>query len=103
MPTKTAPSAPASAGEDIAAKLLTGAAVRVPYTLAGDRVPYGHGEIARGVHNSQTDADGLPLALLVYEPRGSKAQMIPLAVVAHAIAAALISPAEIAALQAAAA
>lgn len=97
MQNTDAPSAPAID----AAALLKGAAARTPYVLAdGASVPFERGIVARGVHTSQTDADGNPLPVLVYEPRGARAQLIPLAVVSYAIASGLISAEEIAALQA---
>ena len=73
-----------------------------PYTVASDatRVAFADGEIFRASHVSQMDADGNPLALLVYEPRGQRAQTIALPIVGYAIASGLVTADEIAALQA---
>lgn len=93
--------AAAEAADKSARKLLTGASARAQYVIAPNavRVPYGTGDLARAAHASQSDADGDPLAMLVYEPRGARAQMLPLSAVASAIASGLITPDEIVALQ----
>jgi hypothetical protein len=104
--TKTAetPATVPSVPDDIAhAGGLVGSVARAkPYTVATDaaRVSFADGDIFRAAHVSQLDADGRPLALLVYEPRGQRAQLIALPIVGAAIASGLISPAEIAALTA---
>lgn len=94
--------APAEPVAPVDVSALTVAAPRrVQYILApGAAVPFADGIVARGVHASQLDGEGNPLALLIYEPRGARAASVPLAAVGEAIATGLISAAEIAALQA---
>lgn len=88
------------ANEVDAVALVQAQPQRIPYTLAPDSgVAYGAGILARGVHNSWKDANDKPLPVLVYEPRGARAQVFPLGAACYAIASGLIDPATVAALQ----